>query len=244
MVALITPTGYRRSQLTMCAEMMKRQTYKGNVVWIIVDDCSPISTDVVPENFRDNWAIIKTFPSPSWRPGLNTQGRNMSVGINKIYENFNDSEIKAVFIIEDDDYYRPEYITEMLKRMDGYKVIGEVNTLYYNVFFRRYAANGNFQHSSLFQTAFTMDVIPIFRRCYMDKFIDAKFYQILAKKGVNLFSADNLSIGIKGMPGRPGIGAGHTRMSGMKSDPGLNYLISLIGEDAKQYGRYYGGHRV
>jgi len=244
MIALITPTGSRRAQLLMCAAMMKRQDYTGDVIWIIVDDCIPISTDVIPDDFQENWTTIKTFPKPQWHPGLNTQGRNLSVGINKIYENYLDSDIEAIFIIEDDDYYRPEYLTEMMKRMQGFRVVGETNTLYYNVYFRRYAANGNFQHSSLFQTAFTMDAVPIFRRCYMDKFIDAKFYQLLSGNGVNLFSANNLGVGIKGIAGRPGIGAGHLRMTGMRPDPTLNFLTSIIGEDAKLYERYYGGRNM
>ena len=138
----------------------------------------------------------------------------------------------------------PPEMIEMMKRMQGFRVVGETNTLYYNVYFRRYAANGNFQHSSLFQTAFTMEVVPIFRRCYMDKFIDAKFYQLLSGNGVNLFSANNLGVGIKGIAGRPGIGAGHLRMTGMRPDPNMNFLTSIIGEDAKLYERYYGGRSM
>jgi hypothetical protein len=41
------------------------------------------------------------------------------------------------------------------------------------------------------------------------------------------------------MPGRGGIGAGHQRTMYFLQDPTLNYLTQTIGEDAKQYERYY-----
>ena len=241
MIILITPTGARPRQIELCAQFMKNQDYKGVVLWIIIDDAVLRTTDFIKDDFKKEWIIKKIYPVPSWRIGQNTQGRNIAAGINFIKDY---KDIEAIFIIEDDDYYRPEYLTEMMKRMQGFRVVGETNTLYYNVYFRRYAANGNFQHSSLFQTAFTMDAVPIFRRCYMDKFIDAKFYQLLSGNGVNLFSANNLGVGIKGIAGRPGIGAGHLRMTGMRPDPTLNFLTSIIGEDAKLYERYYGGRNM
>jgi hypothetical protein len=239
MIALITPTGGRISQLNICAGLMRNQTYTGEVVWIIIDDCIPKTCDIIPDDFRKGWIIIKLHPNPPWREGLNTQGRNLSVGINKIYENYPD--IEAIFMIEDDDYYRPEYIVSMMERLRGFMVAGETNTIYYNVFFRRYVANGNYKHASLFQVAFTQDAIPIFRKCYMDRFIDSLFFQLLAGNGVNLFSANNLAIGIKGIGGRPGIGAGHRRQTNMRPDTDMAYLTSQIGTDAKIYERYYGG---
>ena len=238
MIVLITPTGARQTQINICAGLMKRQTYQGQVLWIIVDDCSPRTAAVIPDDFREGWIILKIFPEALWRPGLNTQGRNLSIGINAS-ENY---DIEAIFIIEDDDYYRPEYLDQMMKRLTGFQVIGEVNTIYYNVYFRRYVANGNHKHASLFQVAFTPDLVPVFRKCYMDKFIDSMFFRLLNGNGVNLFTANNLAIGIKGIAGRPGIGAGHRRQMNMRPDLDMRYLTSLIGEDAKLYEPYYGGH--
>ncbi len=245
MICLITPSGGRIGQIQICAALMKRQTYKGPVVWIIIDDCIPRSTDKILENFRDNWIIIKEYPKPSWRPGLNTQGRNISVGINTLLQNYDEREIKGVFIIEDDDYYRPEYLEKMVLRLNGYQVAGETRTIYYNVYFRRWITNANTAHASLFQVAFTPEVIPTFRMCYESKFIDAQFFKLMRGKGVHLFRDGNLAIGIKGMPGRAGIGAGHTRLMNMKADFDLHYLTQLIGiENAKIYDRYYGGDRM
>ena len=245
MIALVTPTGGRESQIRLCARLMKNQTHDGEVVWIIVDDCQPSTTDFIKDDFREGWTIIKRRPTPFWQPGYNTQARNISVGVNAVYENYREAEIDAIFIIEDDDYYRPIYLERMTARMNGYKVIGEVNTIYYNVFFRRHVANQNNLHASLFQVAFTFNAVPLFRQCYMDKFIDAKFFRLLGGSGVNLFFENHLAIGIKGIPGRAGIGAGHGRQMNMKLDIDMDYLKSLIGnEDAGLYSGYYGGNRL
>jgi len=47
MIALITPTGARPKQIRLCAEWMKRQTYNGSVLWIVVDDAIPITVDLI-----------------------------------------------------------------------------------------------------------------------------------------------------------------------------------------------------
>ena len=235
MIGLITPTGDRPAQLKICERLMQNQTYTGDVVWVIVDDCLPRTANDIK---RPGWDIIVSNPSPNWKPGTNTQGRNLSVGINILM----DYDLEAIFIIEDDDYYRSNYLEKMLKYLNGFRVAGEVDTIYYNVYFRRYFSNQNTKHASLFQVAFTPEVIPIFRRCYLDKFIDAKFFELLAGNGVNLFAEHKLAVGIKGIYGRPGIGAGHGKQMNMRSDPNLTYLTNLIGTDAKIYERYYGNY--
>lgn len=243
MIALITPTGGRQIQINLCAEYMKRQTYSGEVVWIIIDDCMPRTTNDIKEDFKDNWTIIKSYPVPLWNPSLNTQGRNLSVGINTLLKNYKRTDIEAIFIIEDDDYYRDIYLERMMLRMGNFRLIGEMNTIYYNVFYRRYFNNGNNTHASLFQLAFSADAIDMFRECFPTKFIDAHFFMLAKRQGVYLFDENRLSIGIKGLPGRAGIGAGHGRAMNMRQDFSLNYLTSLIGEDAYYYEKYFGGDR-
>jgi hypothetical protein len=243
-IVLITPTGNRPAQIELCRCFMQRQTYTGEVVWIIVDDCNPRTTDMIGEGFKDKWTIVKIYPTPAWTTGQNTQARNIAAGID-FAANYNP---EAIFIIEDDDYYKPQYLQRMMDRMTV-KVLGELNTVYYNIFYRNYFINRNQNHVSLFQIAFTPDMIPLFKTCYNDRFIDFNFYQKLHAQGyvgrgeVGFFNESNLAIGIKGMKGRAGIGAGHGRLMNMLPDPGMNYLISQIGpEDAKLYERYYGNH--
>ncbi len=242
MIVLITPTGARKDQFSLCSYFMKHQTYKGEVTWIIIDDCHPRTTDIVGEGFKDNWTIIKVYPTPLWN-GQNTQSRNIAAGIEALLNNCKD--IEAIFIIEDDDYYRPQYLERMMARFEGVNVLGEMNTVYYNVQYRRYFVNRNTSHVSLFQLAIRPVILPLFKTCYNERFIDFKFFQKLYTEGfvnkgeVRLFNENNLAIGIKGMPGRAGIGAGHSRYMNMLPDPNMTYLISQIQDDAKLYEGYY-----
>jgi hypothetical protein len=234
MIVLITPTGGRPIQFDLCAKWMQNQTYKGEVVWIIVDDCNPVTTNQVPDNFRDNWTIIKVYPTPAWMEGQNTQARNIAAGIG-VLKTIKD--VEAIFIIEDDDYYRPIYLERMMANFGSYSLIGERNTIYYNVCYRRHVTNPNTAHASLFQTAFKPELLPLFEECLPNKFIDSVIWQRATNK--KIFYENDLAIGMKGLPGRGGIGAGHIKAFVMRDDWNLGYLRSLIGEDSKYYEQYY-----
>jgi len=231
MIALITPTGARADQFNFCAKWMQRQNYPGEITWIIIDDCHPRTTDAVNENFKDDWTIIKIYPIPLWS-GQNTQARNLSIGTKTLTANYKKEEIEAIFIIEDDDYYKSNYLERMMFHLSGFQATGEKNTVYYNVAFRTYFIHPNTGHSSLFQTAFTIETLPIFEKCYNQRFIDMSFWPKLTN--VN-----------QGIPGRRGIGSGHTRLRNMPNDIDWNYLKSLIGEeDAGLYEGYYRDSRI
>jgi hypothetical protein len=233
-------TGARPAQFNICQYLMKRQTYTGKVAWVIVDDAIPVSTDCVTSDFR-GWDIVKVYPKPSWTVGKNTQARNIAAGIQALINNYSKNEIEAIFIIEDDDYYRPIYLERMMAHFNGFDLIGEMKTIYYNVQWRRYITNNNTIHASLFQTAFTYDVIPILEKCLAHKFIDCNLWPKVEKR--NIFYENDLAVGMKGMPGRGGIGAGHSKAMSMRDDTNMRYLAKLIGEDFKLYERFYTGYR-
>lgn len=229
MIALLTPTGGRPKQIELCARWMKNQDYKGQVLWIIIDDCKPKTTDFIKDDFRENWTIKKIHPYPQWQEGQNTQGRNIAEGINEVKKH----NVESIFIIEDDDYYKPCYLSAMTEKIKGFDLAGERNTIYYNVKLRRWIENKNDVWSSLFQTAFTPKIIPLLESCYGEKFIDYVLFRIA--KNVNLFDTGKLSIGIKGLNGRQGIGAGHTWVQHMHPDIDGVKLEELIGSDSKYY---------
>lgn len=237
MIALITPTGARPNQFALCKKWMQNQVYHGKVVWIIVDDAVPLSTEIVQEDFRENWTIHKVYPTPAWS-GENTQARNIKAGLSFLTDNYKESEIDGVFIIEDDDYYKPVYLEIMTRLFGNFSIIGETNTIYYNVVTRRFVVNPNRTHASLFQTAFRYDAIPYFEKCYYHPFIDCVLWNLIPNR--YLFFNNYLSVGMKGMPGRGGIGAGHKSAFTMKADMNMIYLKTIIGEkDASEYAGYY-----
>jgi hypothetical protein len=242
MIALITATGGRPIQFNLCQEFMRRQTYKGDVLWIIIDDCAPTTTDNVKYDFKEDWIIIKHYPKPLWRQGQNTQFRNMIEGGDMVLKNFNEKDIKAVFIIEDDDYYKPTYLENMMSRFETFDIIGETYSVYYNVTYNNYIVWGNVKHCSLFQTAFTPKIIPILQDIcrhpspYPGFYIDVELWSKV--KNRCFFRDGNLAIGIKGLPGRGGIGAGHDNYKNMTADTNGHYLKELLGDDADLYIRY------
>lgn len=231
MIILITPTGGRPKQFELCMRWMKNQTYSGRVFWIVIDDCIPTTTDSLTDTFRDNWTIIKKYPVPSWSLGMNTQGRNLAVAINVI-RHFPRSWVDAIFVIEDDDYYKPTYIEETLNRLGSYDLVGQGNTIYYDVNRLVYKNNFNKNHASLFQTCFTVNALDILETCLTNRFIDIEFFRRSINKFV--FDGEPLSVGIKGLPGRAGIGIGH-RMNNVTLDSDLRTLKELLGDDYKYY---------
>lgn len=238
MIALITATGGRPQQIRLCAEFMHKQTYQGKVLWILVDDVIPITIDSIPDNFREGWTIIKGYPEHKWKPGMNTQASNLLSGIDVLRLHVRDlTQIEAIFIIEDDDYYSSEYLSVMMTKLQGFDVAGQQNTVYYNPITRGWMRNGNYRHASLFQVAFTIKVLQNFKStCAMGrKFIDMNFFRSVQKEKVNLFNGKDLAIGIKGLPGRAGIGMGHRMDVRLTPDPKFDKLKELIGEDYKYY---------
>lgn len=206
-IALITATGGRQRQIELCAEFMRTQTYVGPVIWIIVDDCVPETTNFIKEDFREDWTIVKVYPFPSWQKGQNTQSRNLQAGIDAVKE----FSVSAIFIIEDDDYYTPKYLQVLSTALKGFDACGESDTMYYHVDMQKGYRNANHKHASLFQTCFTENMIPQFETVLKRnlKYIDIDFWKLVPK--IQFLKGLDLSIGIKGQPGRAGIGAGHRK---------------------------------
>lgn len=232
MIALITPTGGRQKQIELCAIWMKHQTYTGKVLWILVDDCVPVTSDCIPDDFREGWTIVKLYPTPSWQRGQrSTQSRNLSAALREVKKY---KDVESIFIIEDDDYYKSIYLERMMEKIKGFNIAGERDTIYYNVAARKWSCNPNHAWSSLFQTVISIDAMHDLQKCFnKEKFIDFLLFRRIQSK--NLFNDDNLAVGIKGLPGRAGMGMGHSRIDGMEEDPNWEKLIELLGEDAKYY---------
>jgi hypothetical protein len=211
MITLLTVTGGRPEAWALCKRWMAAQTVQPDR-WIIVDDVGD-----VPE------ATIQV--TPRWQPGQNTQARNLLSGL-EAYEG------GKLLIIEDDDYYSPNYIENMSKWLDRFDLVGERNALYYHVGQRVWRNCNNRTHASLCATGMS-DVTKFVTICQkMSKFIDLELW----KGGTGRLFDTQMTVGIKGLPGRPGIGAGH-RMKGI-SDPNLSVLRKRIGSDSAAFAMY------
>ena len=225
MLTLLTMTGERQEAFELCQRWMQRQTYSGVVRWVIVDDGrepSPVTID------RSNWLIHVVRPEPLWAPGQNTQARNILAGLNVIGAD------ASVVVIEDDDWYAPDWLETVSVALGKAELVGETCARYYNVAQRKAKTHDNHTHASLCSTALRGGALNTLRSVCRPgiQFIDVLLWQAHSDK--HLFSGDGV-VGIKGLPGRPGIGVGHDRKFNGKPDPHLKVLRSWIGEDIGAY---------
>lgn len=221
LITVITATGARPEAFARCEYYMKRQTVKLPLQWLVVDD----HYDKEPTRCTMDCQIYIKGPK-LWRPGINTQRPNLDAAIPYIKGDY-------VFVWEDDDWYAPDYFEHMLRLLKHYKAVGEGNSSYYNIAARKWKQWKNLDHCSLCQTGFRAELIPRFEEAvnsgelFMDMALWRVFYCHHLKPFI--FLNQNLVVGIKGMPGRHGIGAGHDPDHTFISDPGFKKLDELIG---------------
>jgi len=126
---------------------------------------------------------------------------------------------EKVIIMEDDEYYAPGYVAEMASRLDQYGVVGIMRAKYYHLPTGGYLQIANRTHASLAETAFRKSFLPELETLWPgDTSLDMRIWQKAGHRGRLFDDTDKpLYLGIKGLPGRVGIGAGH--------NPGLYHRI-------------------
>lgn len=221
---LLTATGARPEAWALCERWMARQDYAGPVTWIIVDDGpEPQRITKSPKG----WLQVVIRPAPFWKPGDNTQARNLLKGLEAC------DPTHPVAIIEDDDYYSPDWLTKVASELQHAELVGECMARYYNTATRRARELRNSAHASLCSTAMHGKALRTFRDvCHTSpKFIDLHLWR--KHKPSRLFTGGRV-VGLKGLPGRGGIGMGHARdFAGVRDTDGA-ILRKWIGEEAAE----------
>jgi len=199
-LTLLTATGCRPHAWAICERLMLEQDFDGPVRWVIVDDGEEPQAIAFE---RPNWEIKVIRPATKWQPGMNTQASNLLIGLEAV-----DSFARLV-VIEDDDTYQPEYLRAVNAWLDTHDLVGERKARYYNMHTRRYRQINNLQHASLCSTAMKGEAIKQFRaECKAgSKFIDLDLWRKFS--GRKALYDTQLVVGMKGLPGRSGIGIGH-----------------------------------
>lgn len=229
-IELITATGSRPEAFALCQKWMSAQTM-GADIWTIIDDGAeptPIPFPVGKQYFRG---------PKIWKPTLNTQRLNLDFAISKVTGDY-------IFCVEDDDHYAPNYIEVFHDLLQHFDVVGEANNKYYHLPHAAWKPMRNYEHSALCSTAFKKKHLDIFEEAVNsgEKFIDIAFWKLVRKKKIPfvLLTDSNLVVGIKGLPGRPGIGIGHDpdRHSFISDDMVFTQLKRLVGNDIEHYRPY------
>lgn len=225
-LTLITATGGRPDAWALCERWMARQDYTGPVTWIIVDD-GPQPQPVAFQ--RDGWQVVVIRPSPLWRPGQNTQARNLLKGLDAAGPD------ARVVIIEDDDWYSPNWLSLAAAGLEQAELVGEPMARYYNVATRAGQQLNNVAHASLCSTAVRgLALARLAEVCRKSPaFIDLQLWRSFC--GARVLLGSRSVVGIKGLPGREGIGVGHAASFG-RPDPGGELLRQWLGTDAEVYG--------
>ncbi len=265
-VTLVTPTRDRPEAFALCARWMSRQTFRGPVQWIIVDDGdAPADFNAIRDLdvVREKWEVLHVDRDPS--KVVNTLPQNMLAALAQ------DIRGDVVLVIEDDDWYAPVYVEEMAWRLRSADLVGEARARYYNVQERRYGTMENNKHASFCRTGIRASLVPSLRQVAEaalaadDPFLDMRLWGAMpvaqlpwgsihasgapqtsapvvprpsplppgAKK--TLFENRGISVGIKGLPGRGGLGKAHGSRAFKNLDPEWVRLYEWLGPDALPY---------
>jgi len=152
----------------------------------------------------------------------------------------------AVVIWENDDGYAPTYLENVEKWLSSADLVGEGDALYYNVNSRTWFSHRNSQHSSFCSTSFKVSIFPQLLRAattdcpYIDirlwNYVQSPFKKLVVRPE-DYPRSTRLVVGIKGMPGKFGYGAGHIMPPGrgVQLDPQLTKLTAMLGPNAEAY---------
>jgi hypothetical protein len=229
-LTLITLTGDRPDAFALCEAYMARQSHRAGR-WIVVDDGR------TPTRCTQGQQYIRREPRGSDPP--QTLCLNLCTALE--HGMLGD----ALAIIEDDDWYAPGHLAAMAAGLEHHDLYGEGLARYYNVAGRCHLEIANTAHASLCATAFRRSLVPTVLEVCRDPnpFADLQLWRAVDASRKRVDPALRNVVGIKGMPGRRGIGCGHDRtLPAYQPDPELSRLREWIGADADTYAPYRGAH--
>lgn len=198
-LTLITPTGDRSLAFALCQNWIRKQTLQPDQ-WIVIDDGR-----MPTKPFICSMQYMRREPQPG--DPHHTLLLNLKTALPLIRGD-------KIIIIEDDDYYAPKYIETMSAKLDEHEIVGIGRAKYYHLFSGGYYRHRNMRHASLAQTAFRKSFLSEFEELLnsTDNYLDFQLWGKVKRSGREfIFIDDNesLYVGIKGLPGRQGIGIGY-----------------------------------
>lgn len=225
MIYVITPTGGREEGLCLLAGYLNAQTYAGPITWVVVDDCEPMSDIPV---MRPGITVVSVVPDWTWKPGDNTQSRSMDEALAHCPDD------AVVVVMEDDDAYLPGHLANVVGALAGANLAGERVSTYYNVATRRWRLLPGRWHASLCSVACKGSALALLREICAtgSRTIDMDLWK--RYRGPSQLLETRNVVGIKGLPGRAGIGVGHRQTFGDPDHDGA-VLTKLLGPMADQY---------
>lgn len=221
LVTIITPTGDRPEAFALCERWVSHQRYTGRIQWIVVDD----GVRATAATRADTYIRL----SPMKKHSL---CRNLAAAIPAIRGQF-------VFVMEDDDYYGPDYVSSMVGRLHHADLIGEFGAKYYYIRDRKYRHRTDEKHASLCRTGMTAAVIQTLKACVTGTdhpSVDLRLWERWSGSAltwVDAFGDSRMCVGIKGVSGRPSKG---WRVSPDAADDSDSVILRRwVGDDYEIY---------
>jgi len=244
-LSVITCTSDRPQAFALCKRWMRRQTMpQERIEWICVDDGEHVADVQWPA-----WHL----PLPPQSAAKESFRQNMLAGLVACTGD-------KIAILEDDDWYHPDYLSLMSALLDIREIVGCARARYYNLRHRLWRVHPNTAHASLSTTAFSRSLLPTaikilkdcnFTRPENPEQLDGTLWK---RSGIPdmlklLLPESPHVVSIKGMPGKAGLGIDHSRaeiLSGRSSggrrvykhDQTGDKLREWIGDDARFYERF------
>lgn len=226
-IAVITPTADQPTGMRLAESYMARQTIQPDT-WIVTDDGE------VPATLTMGQDHIKR--ARNGEGGLSLAG-NLLVALDHLDDSYN-----VIFIWEHDDWYAPDHIATSINQLQSADITGSKWQRYYNVEHQLYKVMLNVG-SALCNTSFRSKFKDRLRRACEHAIahnhygIDRRFWDTMTGARKNIHGIDTV-VGIKGLPGRAGLGIGHRpKKDHWVFDDGHVVLKHWIGDDARNYFR-------
>jgi hypothetical protein len=221
-VTLFTPTRDRPLAFSYCERWVARQDFPGTVRWVVVDDGdAPIRTTL-------GQLHVRRKPSSA----RNTLPENVLAALPHVVG-------AGLVVIEDDDWYHPAYVGEMVKRLKGgAEAVGTTDSLYYHVPSRRYHNHHQKEHASFCSTAAAGKVgLRNLKESVLllagsdNPLVDMEFWSPRRTMRRDLFAGNHLVCGLKGWPGRRNLCPSSSLGPGFPRDDEGAVLARWIGEE-------------
>lgn len=241
-VTIITPGGDRPWSLNLLRQYLLRQTFPGTMQWLVISD----SQNQKP--YEDIWLNFAKSMDPRFIDGQmhelpydaeflgpRSLAENLLWGLRR-------AKGEIIVICEDDDWYGPEHIKECVTHLAANK-IRATGTIWQRYYHLPSMSHRTFKNvgSALCSTAFHRSLIPNLQEAALwcgennRKGIDRRFWDSLESEEKDIFEPEkNQVIGMKGLPGRFGIGVGH-QPRGFINDADATVLREWTEGDANAY---------
>lgn len=231
---LVTPTADQPTGIALCQRSMAAQTLDvRQFQWLVIDDGIDAAALTMGQQHIRRTREADCTPTQSFC-------RNLLTALPHVKGDW-------IVFIEHDDYYTPAHLELLagLVAKKGVQIVGDGMQRYYNVHQRCYRVFENYG-ACLCQTAIATALTPMITKTIEDLMrrgkygVDAQLWKNVPQAKWNVTQAGS-ALGIKGLPGRAGLGLGHRPTTDGKwtADHELAVLRQWIGPAADIYRPFF-----